>query len=170
MSLRPTTKRSREIAQLGLWFGLAGITIILDQYSKAWVSSRLYFGEVRALTGYMNLALVGNPGAAFSFLADAGGWQRWFLTLLGLIFSGVIIGMLVYQRRNQRLCCALALLLGGALGNVLDRIRWGYVLDFIDLHLWGWHWPVFNLADSAITVAALSLLLSEIQFSRQAKR
>lgn len=119
-------------------------------------------GEVRVYTSYFNLVLVGNPGAAFSFLADAGGWQRWFFVLLSFIVSIVISVILIRKPQAKLINWGLSLLLGGAIGNLIDRLRFGVVIDFLDLHLGDWHWPAFNLADSAITVGVALLIIDEI--------
>lgn len=152
------------------WFLLATAIIVCDQASKAVVLSHVEFGHTQAITSYLNLVLVGNPGAAFSFLASAGGWQRWFFTILSLAVAIFISVMLVRNKPNQHgkkphsnlLCTALAFLLGGAIGNLIDRIRFGYVIDFIDVHVSSWHWPAFNLADSAITLGAILIIIDEI--------
>jgi signal peptidase II len=116
-------------------------------------------GERRPLTGFFNLVLVFNKGAAFSFLADAPGWQTPLLVAFSLA-AAVIVSVLLFRSPPRPMFCAgLALILGGALGNVIDRLRFGQVVDFLDFHALGWHWPAFNLADSAITVGAVLLIL-----------
>lgn len=141
---------------------LAGLIVLSDQLSKSWIISQLMLGEVRVYTSYFNLVLVGNPGAAFSFLADAGGWQRWFFVLLSFIVSIVISVILIRKPQAKLINWGLSLLLGGAIGNLIDRLRFGVVIDFLDLHLGDWHWPAFNLADSAITVGVALLIIDEI--------
>lgn len=150
------------------WFVLASIIVALDQVSKSWVMNQLMPGEVRTYTSYFNLVLVGNPGAAFSFLANAGGWQRWFFTLLSIAVSIVISVMLIRRPHYTLMNWSLCLLLGGAIGNLIDRLRFGVVIDFIDLHLGNWHWPAFNVADSAITLGVTLLIIDEIRRSRRA--
>ena len=143
--------------KLAPWYALALLVVLLDQLTKYWVSASLHHGEARAYTGFFNLVLTYNTGAAFSFLATAAGWQRGFFIAIALIAT-VVIGVLLARHAGERLfCLSLALILGGAVGNVLDRIVLGHVVDFLDFHLAGWHWPAFNLADSAITVGAVLL-------------
>jgi signal peptidase II len=140
------------------WLGLAGLVILLDQASKLWVLANFQFGERLPVTGFFNLVLVFNSGAAFSFLADAGGWQKWFFVVLALAISVWLVLMIRHHAAERLLPLGYALVLGGALGNVIDRLRFGAVVDFLDFHLAGWHWPAFNVADSAITVGVLLLL------------
>lgn len=115
-------------------------------------------GEVLAVTSFFNLVLVFNSGAAFSFLAGAGGWQKWFFVLLALAISAWLVAMLRRHAGERLLPSACALILGGALGNVIDRLRFGAVADFLDVHAAGWHWPAFNVADSAITIGVVLML------------
>jgi len=144
------------------WLGLAGLIIVLDQLTKAWVVSALRLGQRIELTPFLNLVFVYNPGAAFSFLSDAGGWQRWFFIALALAVS-VWLTFLIRQHAAERLLpLAAALILGGALGNVIDRILYGAVVDFVDVHAAGWHWPAFNVADSAISVGVVLLVWQQL--------
>jgi signal peptidase II len=140
------------------WLGLAGGVVALDQASKVWVLAAFDFAERKAVTGFFDLVLVYNAGAAFSFLADAGGWQKWFFILLALAISAWLVAMLRRHAAERLMPSALALILGGALGNVIDRLRFSAVVDFLDFHLAGWHWPAFNVADSGITVGVALLL------------
>lgn len=149
---------------------LAGLIVLSDQLSKSWIISQLMLGEVRVYTSYFNLVLVGNPGAAFSFLADAGGWQRWFFVLLSIVVSIVISVILIRKPQTKLISWGLSLLLGGAIGNLIDRLRFGVVIDFLDLHLGDWHWPAFNLADSAITLGVALLIIDEIIRARNQHR
>lgn len=145
-----------------LWLGLAGIIIVLDQISK-WVAlDALRMGETRYVAPFWNWVLTFNPGAAFSFLSNAGGWQRWFFTVFSLIVSAWIAVLLRRHGNEHRLALALTLVLGGALGNVIDRIRFGAVVDFIQWHAAGYYWPAFNLADSAITLGAVLLIWDQL--------
>jgi signal peptidase II len=160
----------RKTSQALTWLFLAGLIVLGDQASKSWITNQLMWGEVRAYTSYFNLVLVGNPGAAFSFLADAGGWQRWFFVLLSSVVSVVICVILMRKPQAKLFNCGLSLLLGGAIGNLIDRLRFGFVIDFLDVHLGGWHWPAFNLADSAITLAVGLLILDEIRRTRQQRK
>ena len=148
---------------IGPWLWLAGVFILLDQTSKWVVLGTLQPGETRYVAPFWNWVLTFNPGAAFSFLSDAGGWQRWFFTLLALGVSGWIVVMLRQHRNEFRLSLALTLVLGGAVGNVIDRLRFGAVVDFIQWHVAGYYWPAFNLADSAICLGAALLLLDQLR-------
>ena len=148
---------------IGPWLWLAGVFILLDQISKWVVLGTLQPGETRYVAPFWNWVLTFNPGAAFSFLSDAGGWQRWFFTLLALGVSGWIVVMLRQPHNEFRLSLALTLVLGGAVGNVIDRLRFGAVVDFIQWHIAGYYWPAFNLADSAICLGAALLLLDQLR-------
>jgi signal peptidase II len=142
------------------WFGIAAALIALDQLVK-WVVLGYFAarGPVEPVTGFFNLVLACNKGAAFSFLADAPGWQTPLFSGFALVAS-VVVGVLIVKNPGKRLFCAgLALVLGGALGNLIDRLRIGCVVDFLDFHAYGWHWPAFNVADSAITIGAMLLIL-----------
>ncbi len=145
-----------------LW--LSAVVIGVDQASKQLALVRLHLHEVVSILPFFNLRLVYNPGAAFSFLSTASGWQRWFLTALALTISVVLMFWLARTQRTQTLLAlALALILGGALGNVIDRIAYGYVIDFIDLYYRDWHWPAFNVADAAITLGVSLLLIDGLR-------
>ncbi len=151
-----------------MWLSLSLIILILDQITKTWVSTHLSFNQPVNILPYFDLRLLHNPGAAWSFLADQGGWQRWFLSLLAIIVSIVIMVWLTRLDSKQRwLACGLALILGGALGNVMDRIIFGYVVDFIDIYYQGWHWPAFNIADIGISIGAVMLLIDAIIFKQE---
>jgi signal peptidase II len=145
-------------ARLGVWLVLAGFVIALDQVSKAWIAATFGLGESLTVTSFFNIVYVFNPGASFSFFADAGGWQRWLFVGLALVISLWLLKMLAQHAREKLLPAALALILGGALGNVIDRIRFGAVVDFIQVHAAGWYFPAFNVADSAITVGVALML------------
>ncbi|MGB2287463.1 MAG: signal peptidase II [Porticoccaceae bacterium] len=153
-SLRPITM---------LWFALAASVLLLDQYSKLWIVERFSYGDIESLSGFFNLVRVHNYGAAFSFLSDAGGWQRWAFSLLAAVISIVIvvwIARLPTQSKMEGL--ALALILGGALGNLYDRLTLGYVVDFLDFHWSGMHFPAFNIADAGISVGAAVLIFDTL--------
>lgn len=141
---------------------MALLIIFADQVSKWVVLSNMQMGEVRYVAPFFNWVLAKNSGAAFSFLAHAGGWQRWFFTLLGLGVSAWLIKLLYEHRQEFRLSLALTLVLGGALGNVIDRLRFGAVIDFIQWHLAGFYWPAFNLADAAIFLGAALLIWDQL--------
>jgi signal peptidase II len=138
---------------------LAGFVLVLDLLTKRWVEAVLFYGEQIPLTGFFNLVLTYNAGAAFSFLSDAGGWQRWFFSVVAVGASLLIIYLLRRHAADQLFCLALSLILGGALGNLWDRITLGHVVDFLDFHVAGYHWPAFNIADSAIFLGAALLIL-----------
>ena len=139
------------------WLWLAAALIAVDQISKWIVLGALQPGDSHYVAPFFNWVLTFNSGAAFSFLSDAGGWQRWFFTILALIVSAWIVTLLRRHTSEFRLSLALTLVLGGALGNVIDRLRFGAVVDFIQWHVAGYYWPAFNIADSAITVGAIFL-------------
>lgn len=142
----------------GQWFGVAAAIVVADQLVKWLVLAHLRPYERVEVTGFFNLVLVFNKGAAFSFLAQESGWQRPAFIAFALAAS-VILGVLIVRNPGKPLFCAgLSLILGGAIGNVIDRIRFGHVVDFVDLHAMGWHWPAFNVADSGITVGAAILI------------
>ncbi|MBT0585779.1 signal peptidase II [Alteromonas oceanisediminis] len=144
-----------------LWLTL--IVVILDQWTKYAVVDAMQLYESIQLTGFFNLTYVHNYGAAFSFLHDAGGWQRWFFTVIGAVVSALILYWLRQTSREQvRLPVAFCLILGGAIGNVYDRLAHGYVIDFLDFYYQQWHWPAFNVADSAIFVGAALLIIDMI--------
>lgn len=138
---------------------LAFVVLVLDLGTKQWVVGALTYGDQIPLTGFFNLVLTYNAGAAFSFLSEAGGWQRWFFTVVAMIASCAIVYLLHRHTGEKLFCVALALILGGALGNLWDRITLGHVVDFLDFHVSGYHWPAFNVADSAITVGAILLVV-----------
>src|SRR5690349_8325798 len=140
------------------WLALSAAIIAADLATKAWITSIFKYGEVREVTPFFNLVLAHNTGAAFSFLAGAGGWQRWFFTAIAVVISVAIVVVLRTQAGNRLLAVALALVLGGALGNLHDRVTLGYVVDFVQLHAAGYYWPAFNVADSAICVGVALLL------------
>src|SRR6516225_11334716 len=159
-------KQSRSTGSGGTlapWLGVAVIVILADQLTKIAINKVFAYGEGRVITPFFNLVLVYNKGAAFSFLAAAGGWQRWAFTALGVVAALVICYLLKRHAGQRMFCTALALILGGALGNVIDRLAYGHVIDFLDFHVGGWHWPAFNLADSAITIGAILLVIDELR-------
>lgn len=151
------------------WLGVALIILMLDQLTKIAVVGAFQLGETMPITSFFNLVRVHNPGAAFSFLADAGGWQRWFFTGLGVLAAGMMVYLLRMHAGQTLFCLALSLLLGGAVGNVIDRLLYSYVIDFLDFYYGTWHFPAFNVADSAITVGAGLLILDELLRVRRGK-
>jgi signal peptidase II len=146
------------------WLWLSLLVIILDQFSKYMVSDLLHLYESVAVLPFFSVTLLHNSGAAFSFLAGAGGWQRWLFTAIALVVSVAIIVWIKRLSTTEKWqAAALALILGGALGNVIDRLRFGYVVDFLDVYYQKWHWPAFNVADSAITVGVAILLVATLR-------
>jgi signal peptidase II len=145
------------------WLAFAVLLALADQASKSSISSALRPGEMREMTWFFNLVLAHNRGAAFSFLSDAGGWQRALFIGIAVLATAVIVGMLARHSGERLFSAGLALILGGALGNLWDRIALGYVVDFLDFHALGWHFWAFNLADSAITVGAALLILDSLR-------
>ena len=141
------------------WFGLAALVIVLDYVSKIAVLGSLAPGESRAVAPFVNLVLVFNKGAAFSFLASAEGWQTLLFAAIALVASVVITFLILKNKAKKLFCGGLALILGGALWHLYDRIAHGHVVDFLDFHAAGWHWPAFNVADAAITAGAAILIL-----------
>ncbi len=154
---------------VALWLGLALLVVLADQLAKTLVVARFALGDSVVVTNWFNLVRAHNTGAAFSFLAGASGWQRWFFAALAALASAVIVWMLVRHPGQRLFCFAVALILGGAVGNLIDRLLRGHVIDFVQVH-WSWlepmfqggYFPSFNLADSAITVGAVALILDEL--------
>jgi len=151
------------------WLLVAGGVIALDQLTKQWMLDSFQRYELRPVTGWFNLVLVFNPGASFSFLAGAGGWQKWFFIILALGVSAWLLAMLRRHAAERLLPAALALIVGGALGNVIDRLRFGAVVDFLDVHAGGYHWPAFNVADSAISIGVVLMILQQFLQAKEAK-
>jgi signal peptidase II len=154
---------ARSANMLNRWLWLSALVIALDQLSKAWITSHFAYGENFYVLGIFNLVLAHNTGAAFSFLNDAGGMQRWLFSIIAIAASAWIVWLLRKHRAQLLFSWALSMILGGALGNLIDRITYGYVVDFLDFH-WGiYHFPAFNLADSAITCGAFLLILDSFK-------
>jgi signal peptidase II len=150
-----TLSKPASSGSLAPWLGVALIVILFDQLTKIAVQKVFAYGVPHAVAPFFNLILVYNRGAAFSFLAMAGGWQRWAFTGLGVV-AALVICYLLKRHGGQKLFCS-------ALGNVIDRLAYGHVIDFLDFHVGSWHWPAFNLADSAITIGAILLVLDELR-------
>jgi len=152
---------SDKFKQSGLrWLWLSLLAIGLDQVTKLLVIAEMRLYESIPVIPFFNITRVHNEGAAFSFLADAGGWQRWFFTIIAIAISSLIFFWLTKTRREQILLpMAFCLILGGAIGNLIDRVAYGYVVDFLDVYYKGYHWPAFNIADSAIFLGAVLLLI-----------
>ena len=174
MSVKPVKRAAAASRPSGapgllLWLGLALLVVVIDQFSKTLILGWFQYGEGRAITSFFNLVRAHNTGAAFSFLADAGGWQRWFFTVLALAASVFIVWMLKKHPTQKLFCFAITMIMGGAVGNVIDRLLHGYVVDMLDFHFAGRHFPAFNLADSAITLGAICLIVDEIRRVRGAR-
>ncbi|MEN9905770.1 MAG: Lipoprotein signal peptidase [Pseudomonadota bacterium] len=183
MAARPSAGRPRKVyAQpsggIGLlpWLGLALLILLVDQFSKFLILANYLHNEATVVTSFFNLVRVHNAGAAFSFLAGAGGWQRWFFTALGLGAAGFIVWLLRAHAGQRLFSFSLSCILGGAIGNVIDRLLHGYVVDMLDFH-WRWlepifpagHFPAFNVADMAISVGAAGLILDELLRVRRSR-
>lgn len=148
------------------WVGFSLIIVILDFLSKSYFETQYYLGESRPITSFFNLVLAHNTGAAFSFLAAHDGWQRYFFILIAIV---AVAFCLLYMKRHleeRLLCLSLSMIMGGALGNVIDRIIYGYVVDFLDFHYMYWHWPAFNFADIAIVLGAGLMILESFTARR----
>ncbi|MEO8542110.1 MAG: signal peptidase II [Betaproteobacteria bacterium] len=151
------------------WLGLALVILIVDQFSKIMVLGYYQFGDSTRVTSFFNLVRVHNEGAAFSFLAGAAGWQRWLFSAVGIGAALFIVWMLRSHPGQRLFAFAMSCILGGAIGNVIDRLVHGYVVDFLQFHYAGWYFPSFNVADSAITIGAVVLILDELLRVRRAR-
>lgn len=151
------------------WVALAAAIVLIDQSTKLAIERTFDYGDVEPITSYFNLVLTYNKGAAFSFLASASGWQKHFLTVIGIGASLFILYLLARHGHQRLFSLALAMILGGAIGNVIDRLAYGHVIDFLDFHVGGWHWPAFNMADSAIVGGAILLVVDELLRVRRAE-
>jgi signal peptidase II len=151
------------------WIWVSALTLVLDQVSKLAIAGNMQLYESIPLIPCFNLTYVHNTGAAFSFLAQAGGWQRWLFAGLALVMSGIIcVWLLRLQKHETLMAAALSLVLGGAIGNLIDRVAYGYVIDFLDVYYQDWHWPAFNIADSAICIGVGLMLLDSFGVGRKA--
>ena len=162
---KPPAFPHAEAGKSGLsWLWLAALVLALDQLTKVLVMNQLAaYQDMIPLTGFFNLVHVHNTGAAFSLFADQPGWQRYFFLAIGLGASALMFYLMRQTRGRPLFSIALALILGGAVGNVIDRALYGHVVDFLDFHLAGWHWPAFNVADAGITVGAALLVLDSLR-------
>jgi signal peptidase II len=149
------------------WLGLALIVLIADQFTKVLIMGYYRLGDSTPITGFFNIVRAHNTGAAFSFLAAASGWQRWFFSAIGVAAALFILWLLKSHAGQKLFSFALACILGGAIGNVIDRLMHGYVVDFLDVYWRGWHFPAFNIADSAITIGAICLVIDELRRVRR---
>ena len=160
---------SKTFSALLPWLALALVLMIADQLTKSLILSYYRLGEWTYITSFFNLGRAHNTGAAFSFLASASGWQRWFFTGIGIAASLFILYLLKSHSGQKLFSFALACILGGAVGNVVDRMLHGYVVDFLDFHYLNWHFPAFNVADAAISIGAACLILDELLRVRRAR-
>jgi signal peptidase II len=145
------------------WLIIAITVAVVDQLTKLWIGKQLQIGQYIVLGPFFNLTLVYNKGAAFGFLASAGGWQRYFFTGFSIAAILFILYFLRKSAGQKLFCWSFSLILGGAIGNLTDRLLYGHVIDFIDFHIGAWHWPTFNIADSAITIGAILFVLDELR-------
>jgi signal peptidase II len=151
------------------WLGLALIILIADQFTKVLILGAYRLGDATTITSFFNIVRAHNTGAAFSFLAASSGWQRWLFTAIGIGATVFIVWMLRSHAGQKLFSFSLACILGGAVGNVVDRLLHGYVVDFLQFHWHGWYFPAFNVADSAITIGAAGLILDELLRVRRAR-
>jgi signal peptidase II len=165
---------NNKFPSLALWLGLAVLVIVLDQFTKTLILGHFQLGDVRPVTSWFSIVRAHNTGAAFSFLAGAAGWQRWFFIALGLVAAVFIVWMLKKHPAQKLFCFAISMIMGGALGNVIDRALHGYVVDFLQFRFAllepvfrGGYFPSFNAADSAITLGAVLLIVDEIRRVRR---
>ena len=151
------------------WLGLAFILVLADQFTKVLISGYYHLGQSTTVTSFFNVVRAHNTGMAFSLFQDSSGWQRWFFSAVGCLAVGVILWMLKTHASQKLFCFAMSCIMGGAIGNVIDRVVHGYVVDFLDFH-WSWlaplfaggHFPAFNVADSAISIGAVCLIMDEL--------
>jgi signal peptidase II len=168
MTMAPRSPQ-RGASDMLPWLGFSLLLLIADQFTKIMVIGYFRLGDSVRVTSFFNLVRVHNEGAAFSFLADADGWQRWFFTAIGLGAAVFIVWMLKSHPGQRLFAFAMACILGGAIGNVIDRLVHGHVIDFLQFHYAGWYFPSFNIADSAITIGAASMILDELLRVRRSR-
>jgi signal peptidase II len=167
MATRSLSRSAGNGPSMWLWLGIALAVVLLDQFAKTLVVGGFVLGERREVTPFFEVVRWHNTGAAFSFLAGSAGWQRWFFVALALAASVFILWLLKRHAAQRLFCFAIAMVLGGAVGNVIDRIWHGYVVDFIHVHYRSFDFPAFNLADSAITLGAICLIVDELRRVRK---
>jgi signal peptidase II len=161
---KPAFKSAASRGSLAPWLGIATIIVLLDQLTKIVIEKIFQYGEALPVTSFFNLVLAYNKGAAFSFLAGAGGWQRYFFTAVGIIAVTFIVQQLRKNADKRLFCWSFSLIMGGAIGNVIDRVVYGHVVDFLDFHWFGAaHFPAFNIADIAITLGAIMFIIDELR-------
>ena len=166
---RTSFKKTSTTAAMLPWLGLALILLLADQFTKVLILGYYRLGDATYVTSFFNVVRVHNTGAAFSFLASESGWQRWLFTGIGVAAAVFIVWMLKSHPGQKLFSFAMSCILGGAIGNLIDRTLHGYVVDFLDFHYGNWHFPAFNIADSAITIGAVCLILDELARVRRAK-
>ena len=162
-----TSQAGRSGESMWPWLVWAVVILIADQVTKSLILDNYRLGDSTTITSFFNIVRAHNAGAAFSFLSNAGGWQRWLFTGIGAVATVFIVWQLRAHPGQKLFCFSLASILGGAVGNVVDRLMHGYVVDFLDFHAMGTHFPAFNVADSAITVGAVCLILDELLRARR---
>jgi len=167
LSTMPAPRRQRPT--MLRWLALAAVLVVLDQISKYWFDATYQYGERVAVLPFFDFTLLYNPGAAFSFLADGQGWQRWLFTVIALAVVGLILSLLRKHPTQKLFCCALTLVLGGATGNLIDRVQYGHVVDFLLFYWNTWHFPAFNVADIAISCGAVLLIWDEVLRMRRVR-
>ncbi|WP_417282249.1 signal peptidase II [Comamonas sp.] len=165
-----TSTPSAGFSRIWPWLLWALVIIGVDQITKQWILAHYQYGDWTPLTSFFNIVRAHNTGAAFSFLADGGGWQRWLFVLIGAVATVLIVWQLKKHPEQKLFCLSLSSILGGAIGNVVDRLQHGYVVDFLDFYWGRSHFPAFNVADMAITLGAVLLILDEILRARRAKQ
>lgn len=163
MARMKSTFTSKSSDSFKLWIGIAILVVIIDQLSKMVTLNTIPELSARRITSFINWVLVFNPGAAFSFLAQGGGWQKWFFIGVGIVAVGIILWLLKRHASQTIFCFSLSLIMGGAIGNLMDRFTHGAVVDFIDVYYQQYHWPAFNFADSAISVGMFLLIIDELR-------
>jgi signal peptidase II len=162
MARSSSSSLGSQSASMWPWLAWAVVILVVDQITKTLILDNYRLGDSTFITSFFNIVRAHNTGAAFSFLSDAGGWQRWLFTGIGAVATIFILWQLRAHPGQKLFCFSLASILGGAIGNVVDRLMHGYVVDFLDFHASGWHFPAFNVADSAITLGAVCLILDEL--------
>jgi signal peptidase II len=166
---RQSVARGAASGGVMLWLAWALVVVLIDQFTKVLILGYYQLGDSTPVASFFNVVRVHNTGAAFSFLANAGGWQRWLFTGIGVAAAALILWLLKTHAGQKLFAFAMASILGGAIGNVLDRVFYGYVVDFLDFHWKDWHFPAFNVADSAITLGAACLILDELMRVRRGR-
>jgi signal peptidase II len=162
-TIKKTVFAPKPAAGITPWLCIAALVVLVDQLTKIMITQMFSYGQSKPVTSFFNLVLAYNKGAAFSFLAAEAGWQRYLFSGIAVAAAAFIIYLLKRHAGQRLFCWALALVLGGAVGNLIDRIAYGHVIDFLDVHVAGWHWPAFNIADSAICIGAAMFIIDELR-------